>query len=609
MNLFLEKLFGITLKSDKRDEQKQSELKSFIPPTKRDGAVTIDPQAFGAYFYSTPYQTRRIANEFELITKYRQMSMHPIIDKAIEEVCNEAIVSDQSGSYKLDINLDNIKELSEDIKAKIKDEHDNILRLINYSTQAYSLFRQFYIDGRLFNLILTNEDERTKGIQDVRLFDPRQIQLVRNVKRDLTFDSTQYEGNSAAVRFIDEVEEYYVYNPYGIYAATIASPTEATVQGLRIEPTSVSYITSGLLDSENTMVLSFLEKASIVLNQLTDLESAMVIYRLSRSSEKRIFYIDVGKMAHTKASQYVKQIAEKYKTKLVYDPSTGKVSGKNNLLSLTEDYFIPRREGSSATEISTLPAGAALDNLPDLEYFSKLLLKSLNVPQSRFESAGGFSLGKTSEITRDEIAFRKFITRLQNKFGEFILQLLRVQLELKGIMSADDFDHIAQDIKLDFQTDNFFYEMKESEILSIRAATANELSGVNEVHQIFSSKWIKQNIFKLTEEQIKENDIQIALERKQRLESGIENPEDENKTPASPGGGATSDISPNDLTPEPEAIKPEDVKPETDTSTLESFASLINQLDISNKKSSETENLSKEAEQIVDDIIGYIQSK
>lgn len=532
-NTLVEKLFGIHLKSDDKEAKQAAALKTFIPPNIKDGAVTIDQQAFGygGYFYSSPYQARRIANEFELITKYRQMSMHPLVDRAIEEICNEAIVSDESGSYKLDLNLDDIESVSDNIKEKILEEFYDILRMCRYSTDAYSLFRQYYIDGRMFNLILIDENKKTEGIQEVRLFDPRQIQLVRNITRKNNQELAEYGGSSAGlVRLIDEVEEFFVYNPYGLYSTYVGqgiANSAEQIQGIRIEPSSVSYITSGLMDHENTIVLSHLEKAAIVLNQLTDLESAMVVYRLSRSSEKRIFYIDVGKMAHTKASQYLKSIAEKYRTKLTYDPATGKVTTKNNQINLTEDYFLPRREGSTGTEISTLAGGTAFDQIPDVDYFLKLLKSALSVPYSRMEASTGFSLGKSSEITRDEIAFKKFITRLQNKFGEFFIQLLKVQLELRGIMSSEEFEDIKQDIILDFQTDNFFFEMKESEILSIRADTAKSLGEVNEVHQVFSSKWIKQHIFKLTDDEISENDAQIKKERELRNLEHISNPENE----------------------------------------------------------------------------------
>lgn len=534
-NILLEKLFGIHLKSDDIEKKQQSNLKTFIPPNIKDGAVTIDQQAFGysGTFSSTPYQARRIANEFELITKYRQMSMHPIVDKAIEEICNEAIVNDESGSYKLRLNLDEVPELSTEIKEKIIKEFEEILRLCRYSSDAYSLFRQYYIDGRMFNFILIDESNKEEGIQDIRLFDPRQIQLVRNITRKNNQELAEFGGSSAGlVRLIDEVEEFFVYNPYGIYSTSInqgRANSPEQIQGIRIEPSSVSYVTSGLMDHESTVVLSHLEKASIVLNQLTDLEAAMVIYRLSRSSEKRIFYIDVGKMAHTKASQYLKSIAEKYRTKLTYDPATGKVTTKNNLLNLTEDYFLPRREGSTGTEISTLAGGAALDNIPDIEHFLKLLKSALSIPYSRMEASTGYSIGKSSEISRDEIAFKKFVTRLQNKFGELFIQLLKIQLELKGIMPSEQFDDIKQDIILDFQTDNFFFEMKEAEILSIRAETAKSLSDVNEIHQVFSSKWIKQNIFKLTDEQIAENDAQIKKEKQVRAATNTPDPDADDK--------------------------------------------------------------------------------
>ena len=525
-----EKFFGIRLGSDDRQDKKSNKLKSFIPPSLKDGAVVIDQQMLGqaGQFYSSPYNTRKIANEFELITKYRQMSLHPLVDKAIEEICNEVIVNDESGSYKLDIDLDEV-DLSDNIKEKIKEEFYTILKIVNYSSKAFELFKQFYIDGRMFNFILIDENDKSSGILEVRTFDPRQIQFIRNITRDVSNELQKYSSYSAGlVKLVDEIEEFFIYNPYGIFSSISMNGVTSADQipGIRIEPSAVSYITSGLMDSENFIVLSHLEKAAIILNQLTDLEASMVIYRLSRSSEKRIFYIDVGKMSHNKATQYLKRIAEKYRTKLTYDPVTGNVTTKNNTLNLTEDYFLPRREGSTGTEIATLPGGSALDNIPDVEYFSKLLKYALSVPYSRLESGAGFNLGKTSEITRDEIAFKKFVTRLQTKFAEMFLHLLKVQLEIKKIMPSEEFEQFQQDVRFDFQTDNFFFEMKESEILQIRADTAKSLSEVNEIHQVFSSNWIKKNIFKLTDEEIQMNDKEIANERIIRQKLNIDNPDD-----------------------------------------------------------------------------------
>lgn len=540
MNLF-EKLFGFSLGSTEKKDRAQNNLKSFIPPTQRDGAITIDQQPFGygSNFYSTPYQANRLANEFELITKYRQMALHPIVAKAIEEICNEAIVSDDAGAYKLFLNLDATK-LSDEIKDKVYKCFEEVLKLCRYSTEAYNLFRQSYIDGKLYNAIIIDEERPEEGIQDVRLFDPRQVQLVRNITRDTSTDLSIYGNSAALVRLVDDVEEYFVFNPFGIYSTYVNSAENIT--GIRMETDSVSYVNSGLMDAENQIVISFLEQASKVLNQLSDLEDSMVIYRLSRSSEKRIFHVEVGRMSHSKASAYLRGIAEKYKTRIAYDPLTGKVDIGSNQRSLVEDYFLPQREGVG-TQIDTLPGGNGLDSIPDLDYFWKLLTKALNVPATRLQESSAYSIGKSSEITRDEISFKKFITRLQLKFGEFPLHLLKVQLELKGIMAGEEFDKIKQDILLNFSTDNFFYEMKEAEILSVRAATANDLGSVNEIHQIFSSQYIKRNIFKLTDEEIEINDREIREERIKRAEIGIENPEEEGDPAAATG---TEEVSPDE---------------------------------------------------------------
>lgn len=525
MNL-IEKLFGFSLKSsDKRDKAK-NELKTFIPSVTRDGAITIDQQPFGygGYFYSTPYQANRLANEFELITKYRQMALHPIIAKAIEEICNESIVSDENGKYSLEINLDKVK-LPNAVKQKIIQEFDAVLRICKYSTRAYSMFRQNYIDGKMYNAIIIDDEHPERGIQDVRLFDPRQIQLVRHIIRDNNIDLSDYGNSAALIRLINEVEEYFIFNPYGIYTTYVNS--SENISGLKLDTDTVSYIVSGLMDAENQIVISYLEQASKVLNQLSDLEDSMVIYRMSRSTEKRVFYVGVGRMNHAKSSQYIKGIAERYKTKIIYDPISGKVDIGNNQKSLVEDYFLPTREGDGNTRIETLQGGQALDNMPDLDYFWKLLSKSLNVPPSRIQESSAYSIGKSSEITRDEISFKKFISRLQLNFSEFPLHLLKVQLELKGVLPGEEFDRIKDDILINFATDNFFYEMKEAEILSMRASTANDISSANEVHQVFSSNWIKKNIFKQTDEEIETNNREINEERIKRAQIGIDNPEEE----------------------------------------------------------------------------------
>lgn len=544
MNI-VEKLFGFALRSTDKEQKVKTGLKSFIPPNMKDGAITIDQQPFGygGYFYSTPYQANRLANEFELITKYRQMALHPIVAKAIEEICNEAVVADDAGSYKLEINLDEIESIDDESKEKIIKVFDQLLKMCNYTSEAYNLFRQWYIDGRMFSAVLVDDEKLSEGIKDIRTFDPRQIQLVRNITRD-SQSTAQLAADGIAsgglARLIDDVEEFFVYNPYGIYSTYVNSAENIT--GVKIETDAVSYITSGLMDAENQIVISFLEQASKVLNQLSDLEDSMVIYRMSRSTEKRVFYVGVGKMSHAKSSAYIKGIAEKYKTKIVYDPTTGRVDIGNNQRSLVEDYFVPVRE-NDGTKIETLQAGQALDSIPDLEYFWKLLTKSLNVPATRLQESSAYSIGKSSEITRDEISFKKFITRLQLKFGEHFLHLLKIELELRGIMSGEEFDKIKQDIALKFATDNFFYEMKEAEILSIRATTANDIGSANEVHQIFSSRWVKQHIFKLTDEEIAQNDKEIKQERLLRAQLGIEQPEDHDEK----GGSATKPATQADL--------------------------------------------------------------
>lgn len=503
-------LFGFKLQ--RKDEDKIQDRKSFVPATNLDGAVTIDNSGmgmFGDFRYGTGYDSAQaLTSEFELITKYREMSLHPLVSNAIEEYCNEAIVVEDNKKT-ISVILDDVDfaglQNPETIKKSIEDEFNTIYRLLNFRLQGYDLFKQFYIDGKLYHHIIIDEDNKKEGIQELRFIDPRQISLIRKINRR--------SGENNAMELVADTEEFFVFSPNGIYNSIAAAGAvdSLAISGLKIEKDCISYIHSGVLDKNNRIVLSHLEKASKYLNQLTLLEDSTIIYRLSRAPERRIFYVDVGNMPRTKAMQYLRQLSEKYKNKVIYDPENGEISNKKNQLSMMEDYWLPRREGNKGTEISTLPGGVATDQVPELEYFKNELAKSLGIPISRLDSSTGFNIGKTSEISRDELKFNKFIRRLQNRFAEMFIGLLRIQLSAKEIMSADEFDKIKQDIQVKFESDSYFTEFKQAEILRERFETISNLDNINQ-GRYFSKAWIRREVLKMTEDEIKQMQAEIKQE-------------------------------------------------------------------------------------------------
>ena len=490
-------LFGFTISRDETEQQKNAQ-QSFTPPAAEDGALTITSAAYYGTYVDLDGTAK---NEVELISRYREMAMQPEIESAIDDIVNEAIVQDDDGNT-TQIVLDDLKQ-PEKIKKAIKEEFQTILRLLNYKKMAQDVFRRYYVDGRLYYHVIIDKDDPTAGIKELRYIDPRKIRKVREMKKT--------KDERTGVELMKTVNEYYIYND----KVVSGSSTNYGPVGTRITVDSVVSIVSGLMDSRRAVVLSYLHKAIKPLNQLRMIEDATVIYRISRAPERRIFYIDVGNLPKLKAEQYLRDIMVKYKNKLVYDANTGEVRDDRKFLSMMEDFWLPRREGGKGTEITTLPGGQNLGELEDVKYFQKKLYGALSVPVSRLETNQSFSLGRSSEITRDELKFAKFVDRLRNKFSELFDQALRIQCIFKGICTAEEWDMFKENIHYDFIKDNNFSELKEAELMTNRLsllASVDPYTG-----RYFSQQWIQQNVLRLTDDEIKEMQTQIDKEKEEGL--------------------------------------------------------------------------------------------
>jgi len=495
------KLFGFQITNEKTKKQegqqdaKNITEKSFALPQNDDGAVTLQT---GAYFGTYVDLEGVVRNEIELITRYREMAMQPELETAIDDIVNEAIVM-QGHTQPLTINLDDLKQ-PDSIKKKIREEFATILKMLNFGNMGSELFRRWYIDGRMFYHVIIDESRPRDGIKELRYIDPRRIRKVREIQK--TKDS------ATAADIIRTVREYYLYNERGIIGAH-------SNLGMRIAPDSIINVNSGLMDSRRAMVLSYLHKAIKPLNQLRMVEDATVIYRLSRAPERRVFYIDVGNLPKVKAEQYLRDLMVKYRNKLVYDSSTGEIRDDRKHLSMLEDFWLPRREGGKGTEIQTLPGGQNLGEMEDVKYFERKLYKSLSIPISRLEMQQGFSIGRTSEITRDELKFSKFVFRLRNKFSTLFDEALRVQLSLKGICTVDEWDDFKENIYYDFITDNNFDELKKAELIQNRI-TVLQLADPY-IGKYFSIEWARKNILNQTDDEIAEIKKQIEEEQEEMI--------------------------------------------------------------------------------------------
>ena len=489
-------LFGWEVKKKESDK-----AKSFVAPSDEEGTLDI---AGGAGFFGQYLSYDKAArNDYDLVRKYRQTSENPECDQAIEDIINEAITADET-DISVAVNLDWVP-LSMSIKKKIDEEFKEVLTLLQWKKKGHDIFRRWYIDGRIFYHKLIDEKSPRKGISEVRYIDPKFIKKIREIEKD------KVQGG---VEVVKTVKEWYVYNEAGVYPTlpAIGGSANSQAQGLRISPDAIAYVPSGLYNPTTNQVYSLLQKAIKPTNQLRMIEDAVVIYRIARAPERRIFYIDVGNLPKPKAEAYMKDVMSRYRNKVVYDSNTGEVMDDRNQMSMLEDFWLPRREGGRGTDVSTLSGGQNLGELEDIKYFQKKLYKSLNIPISRLESEGGFNMGKSTEITRDEIKFSKFIQRLRKKFAELFQDMLKTQLILKGILTDEDWTKVKEFIVYDFKDDNHFQELKEIEILNERLSA---LQAVNDyVGTYYSVEYVRRYVLRQSDTEIEEIDKQIEQEKK-----------------------------------------------------------------------------------------------
>ena len=487
------KLFGFEISRAKDNKS----IKSIVPPRDDDGAgyVTATTPGYGGYgggHYGTYMNMEGddSKDNAQLILKYRGSAMHPEADAAIEDIVNEAITSSDS-KPNIMVNTDNVK-VSSGIKKQIAEEFNRIYNMLNFKELGHDIFRRWYVDGRLYHHLIVDENNPKDGIQEIRYIDAMKIRKVKHVKKETDKDT--------GAKLVKKVDEFYIYQ----------EKPGSQSSAVRMSPDSISYITSGLLDENRRKIVSYLHKALKPITQLRMMEDSLVIYRLARAPERRMFYIDVGNLPRGKAEQYMKDIMAKYRNKLVYDAKTGEIRDDRKHMSMLEDFWLPRREGGRGTEISTLPGGENLGQIDDIVYFQKRLYRSLNVPMNRLEQEQQFSLGRATEISRDELKFQKFIDRLRNRFSMLFYEILKKQLILKNIITEEDWNSWKHDLNVDYLRDNHFSELKEAELLREKIQTLDQIS--NYVGEYFSKEWVQKNVLLLSDDEINSmnKDIEAA---------------------------------------------------------------------------------------------------
>ena len=486
------KLFGFEIKRA-GSKDKDEKLKSIVTAKDDDGAGYVTASGAGHFGQYVDIDGSGSKDNYQLVMKYRGVAIHPECDAAIEDIVNESIVIDDD-SPGVSIELDEI-EASENIKNQISEEFENILRMLNFSEDGHDIFRRWYVDGKIYHHLVVDPTNEKMGIQDIRFIDAPKMRKVKEVKKK--------KDPLTNAEVIENVKEYYVYQESPGKGGAGSVHTAQNRQAVKFTEDSISYVTSGLLDEKRSKVLSHLQKAIKPVNQLRMMEDSLVIYRLARAPERRIFYIDVGNLPKGKAEEYMKNIMAKYRNKLVYDANTGDLRDDRKHMSMLEDFWLPRREGNRSTEISSLPGGDNLGQIDDIIYFQKRLYKALNVPLQRLDQENnGFSIGRSTEISRDEVKFQKFIDRLRNRFSHLFLKILKKQLVLKKVITEADWSKWERDIRIDYNRDNHFAELKESEILKERIQTLDMVSQY--VGEYFTKDWVMKNVLKLSEEDMKE---------------------------------------------------------------------------------------------------------
>ena len=515
-------LFGFTIQKAQKDLGPRE--KTFTDPTPDDGAIEI---AGGGFFSSVLDTDGRERNDLDLIRRYRDISMQSECDAAIEDIVNEGIISNLN-DIPVNIDLTNLK-YSDKIKNRIRVEFMEVLRLLNFNEKGHDIFRRWYVDGRIYyHKVIDNKDPQ-KGLTHLRFIDPTKIRKVRETTKDPSVDQN-------GVEMVSKVDEYFIYSDKGF----ASSGSQGNDQGIKIAADSVVYVPSGLLDNNSGRVISHLHKAIKPVNQLRMIEDAIVIYRISRAPERRIFYIDVGNLPKIKAEQYLKDVMNRYRNKLVYDATTGEIRDDRNHMSMLEDFWLPRREGGRGTEITTLPGGSNLGEIDDIVYFQRKLYRSLNVPISRLEAENGFSMGRASEITRDELKFTKFVQRIRKKFTPLFVDLLKTNLLLKGVISPEDWPRMQEHLQFDFMEDGHFAELKDAELLNDRIQTLDGIQSY--IGTFFSKEYVLKKVLNMTDAEITEMRDQIAKELKiDPMDGGIALPDEGDgitRYPQDAAGGA-----------------------------------------------------------------------
>jgi hypothetical protein len=537
-------LFGFEIVRKKEAEEKAQpdRLVTFAPEIKDDGAVVV---AEGGVFGTYLDLEGSARTESDLVAKYREMSLQPEVESAIDDIVNEFVSYDSD--YKLvDINLDDL-EFGNKVKDKIREEFKNIVQLLDFNNTGYEIVRRWYIDGRLYYHAIIDVQNPREGIQEIRYIDPRKIRKIREIKRVRRNSQASTAGQQ--VHTTETKQEYYMYSERGFSGGTRAGvsttsyqPAAAGSTGIRIATDSIIHVTSGLMDASNQMVLSYLHKAIKPLNQLRTLEDATVIYRISRAPERRIFYIDVGNLPKIKAEQYLRDMMVRHKNRLVYDATTGDIRDDRKFMTMLEDFWLPRREGGKGTEITTLPGGQNLGEIDDVLYFQKKMYKSLGVPVSRLESEGGFNLGRAAEITRDELKFGKFIDRMRLRFSNLFKEALKKQLILKGVISEEESNDIFSNIRFDFMRDGYFTELKEAEILTNRLGLAQQMEPY--IGKYYSHQYMRTKVLHQSEEEMDQIDKEMGEEHQANIklqQALIDAGQDPN---APPGAGQQGEQEP-----------------------------------------------------------------
>lgn len=501
------RLFGFSIEDN---EKTPPSVVSPVPPNNQDGSENYVSSGFFGSYVDIEGVYR---NESDLIRRYRTMALYPECDSAIEDIVNEAIVSDTNDSP-VQIELSNLNA-SDNIKKKVREEFRYILELLDFDKKSHEIFRNWYIDGRLYYNKVIDQKNPQAGIQELRYIDASKIRYVRQIKKSgkdsLQSAQNQYQNSDQLAYNFPEIEEYFIYTPSPGGGVGFNS----SKKGVKMTRDSITYCTSGLVDRNKGLTLSWLHKAIKPINQLMMIEDSLVIYRLSRAPERRIFYIDVGNLPKIKAEQYLRDVMTRYRNKLVYDANTGEVRDDKKFMSMMEDFWLPRREGGRGTEITTLPGGQNLGEITDINYFQRKLYRALNVPETRIQGEGGFSLGRSSEILRDEIKFSKFVGRMRKRFSSMFNDMLKTQLLLKNIVTPEDWEYMADHIQYDFVYDNHFAELKNAELTTERLNLAQLAEPY--VGKYYSQDYLRRNILRQTDEEIIEQDMLIEKE----IENGI----------------------------------------------------------------------------------------